>query len=621
LFKRELSLLHEKEVNVSNSPEKKSSSNYDKLLRLRRDGGGTGRLLEAYKNGEEKRETRVEGEKPGESRLWQTYSRASQQVCDWVGRVCDRALQESSRVWQMLPSRERMSHVAKMTAILALLTSPARALGQAYGSDSSALAMSWRDSNNLTDKICLPPTPPAELLRKLGVPDAEEFCSAVSQQDKSRGIESLKSSKEEIDALKKSLAEFLKRNQEDLQDLREELRSKQVILGEKTSQFETGAASAQPEQDKSRGTESLKLSKEEIDALKSLAEFFKGNQGVLQDLREELRSKKVTPGEKTSQFETGAASAQPEQDKSRGTESLKSSKEEIDALKSLAEFLKRNQEDLQDVREELRSKKVTPGEKTSQFETGAASAQPEQDKSRGIESLKSSKEEIDALKSLAEFLKRNQEIQQDLQEALNDDKAAKGIKSLLRDSEVIEVIKHVLRDPEAMRGLKHVLKDPEAIGGLKHFLRDSWAVVGLENVLRDPRAVVGLENVLRDPEAIGGLKHFLKDPEAVKGFKRFLRDKGALINFNIIMKNKSFAEYTVAGAALGVAALLWVGVKVLKEEIWPKQNLEGQQQNLEGQQQNLGGQQQNLEGQRQNLKGQLGEENVNPFGGSGKSAS
>jgi hypothetical protein len=179
MTKRELSLLYEKELNGSSSLERKSLPNDNELQRMRRNGGGTGRPLDVSKNGEVKRETRVEGEKLGESRLWQACSRASQQSRGWVERVCDMALQESSRVWQMLPSRETMSHVAKTTAILALLTSPARALGQTYGSDSSALAVSWRDSNNLTDRICLPPPPPVELLRKLGVLDAEEFCPAV----------------------------------------------------------------------------------------------------------------------------------------------------------------------------------------------------------------------------------------------------------------------------------------------------------------------------------------------------------------------------------------------------------------------------------------------------------
>jgi hypothetical protein len=100
-----------------------------------------------YKNGEEGKETQGKAEMLRESRLGQARSWRKpardrvRQVHDWALQVYDRALQESSKVWQKLPPRETVFRNVGAAVVLGLLTTSLLVPRQ---TDSFVPELSWK---------------------------------------------------------------------------------------------------------------------------------------------------------------------------------------------------------------------------------------------------------------------------------------------------------------------------------------------------------------------------------------------------------------------------------------------------------------------------------------------
>ncbi len=84
---------------------------------------------------------------------------------------------------------------------------------------------------------------------------------------------------------------------------------------------------------------------------------------------------------------------------------------------------------------EFRSRKVTPGGETARFATDAHPDQLKQDKSKGVEDLELSEEEIDSMKSFADSLKEHPKAVRGFRKLLNDEEVMKGVSNLMKDEE------------------------------------------------------------------------------------------------------------------------------------------------------------------------------------------
>jgi hypothetical protein len=116
---------------------------------------------------------------------------------------------------------------------------------------------------------------------------------------------------------------------------------------------------------------------------------------------------------------------------------------------------------------DVRSRKVTPGEKTSRSVTDAHPDQLEQDKSERAESLELSREEIDSLKSFATSLEKDKKAQQGLKEILNDKKAMEEVESLMGNKEFREHALLELKNKESVEQAVSLLKDKRVIENIK----------------------------------------------------------------------------------------------------------------------------------------------------------
>jgi hypothetical protein len=134
---------------------------------------------------------------------------------------------------------------------------------------------------------------------------------------------------------------------------------------------------------------------------------------------------------------------------------------------------------------DFRSRKVIPGGEMARSAMEAPVPQQGQDKSKGVEDLELSREEIGTLKSFADSLKEHPEARKCLQKVRNDKETMDSIKDLIQDEEVrrcaISELKNkgnveqailLWEKPKALQVFKKVLNNKEYMETFRNLIQD-----------------------------------------------------------------------------------------------------------------------------------------------------
>ena len=153
------------------------------------------------------------------------------------------------------------------------------------------------------------------------------------------------------------------------------------------------------------------------------------------------------------------------------------------------------------------------GEKTSE----TSSSQLEQDKSKEIEPLKLSNEDVGSLQSFANSLKKNKAALQGFRKLLNDKDTMEGMRDLMQNEEFRKRALSELRDDKSAEQAISLLENIDTLQSFAHSLEQNKAALqGCRKLLNDKDAMEGMRNLMQDEEFRKHALSALKDEKSVK---------------------------------------------------------------------------------------------------------
>jgi hypothetical protein len=155
------------------------------------------------------------------------------------------------------------------------------------------------------------------------------------------------------------------------------------------------------------------------------------------------------------------------------------------------------------------------------------SGQLEQDKSKEIEPLKLSNEDVGSWQSFANSLEQNPAAQRGFRKLLNDKGAMDGMRNLMQDEEFRQ---HAISE---MRNEKSVEQAISLLEGGMDSLR-----LFAHSLERNPAALQGCRKLLNDKEAMEGMKNLMQNEELRRRAISELRDKESVKRAISLLENE-----------------------------------------------------------------------------------
>ena len=233
--------------------------------------------------------------------------------------------------------------------------------------------------------------------------------------------------------------------------------------------------------------------------------------------------------------------------------------------------------------------KTTPKEKTSQPAIETPSDKLEQGKSKEIEPLQLSKEDVSSLQSFAHSLEQNKAALRGFRKLLNDKMAVDGMRNLMQDEEFRKRALSELRDDKSAKQAISLLENIDTFQSIAHSLEQNKAALqGCRKLLNDKDAMEGMRNLMQDEEfrkhalsalkdeksvehAISLLENEVSNSTCTKWYKKYThpgsvyyheccKDEGNNFCEENAKKDKGRLAGYILGSFFGEGAIFWVSV-------------------------------------------------------------